>query len=209
MATTDQDQLTEVQLTLQEDGTFSNGLWTLPEVLGYLNQRQYRFLFETKILTARAAVPWVPGESEQPLPVDWIVTVAATWKDLGTGIHTPLPRADQFQMDHLLSPEAAVTGALPQAYREIDTTNTLTIAVSPAPLAPGELGLLYVALSELLDGTGILFTVPDEFIPYIKYGVYADMLGKDGRGQDFTRARYAEQRYEEGITLARAVLEGY
>ena len=203
------DQLVEVRLVLQEDATFSNGLWTLPEVLGYFNQRQYRFLFETKILAARTAVNWTPGESQQPLPDDWIATIAAAWHDFATGQHTPLPKGDLFQMDHLLSPEQAVTVGYPQAYQEMDVTGTLTVGVQPAPSGAGRMDLLYVPLSEILDGTGRIFDVPDELVPYIKYGVYADMLGKDGRGQDLTRARYAEQRYEEGVTLAKALLEGY
>ncbi len=98
---------------------------------------------------------------------------------------------------------------MPQAYREVDTTATLTVGVTPAPASPGELGLLYVSLSEILEGTGQIFDVPDEFVPYLKYGVYADMLGKDGRGQDLTRSRYAEQRYQEGIVLAQSILQGY
>ena len=114
MSVTDLDQLLEIQAVLQEDATFSNGLWALPEVLGYFNQRQYRFLFETKILAARAGVPWVPGEPQQPLPDDWIATLAVTWKDFATGITIPLPKGDLFQMSHVLSPEQFVTGQAPR-----------------------------------------------------------------------------------------------
>ena len=66
-----------------------------------------------------------------------------------------------------------------------------------------------VSLSDLLDGTGVLFNIPDDFVPYIKYGVYADMLGKTGRGQDLLRARYSEQRFQEGVVLTKALLEGW
>jgi hypothetical protein len=34
------------------------------------------------------------------------------------------------------------------------------------------------------------------------------MLSKIGRGQDMTRAQYAEQRFQEGIELARLMLKG-
>lgn len=209
MAITDQDQLLEVQAVLQEDATFSNGLWTLAEVLGYFNQRQYRFLNDTKILAARADLPWIPGEAEHALPEDWMVTIAASWFDAASREVTPLPPSDSYEMDHLLGPEGSVTTGLPQAFRDADTTDTLTIAVAPAPAAPGTLGLLYVALSEILDGTGRLFDLPDDFVPYIKYGVYADMLGKTGRGQDLLRARYAEQRFQEGIILTQSLLSGW
>lgn len=216
MAVSDIDQLTEIQLVLQEDDLFSNGLWTLQEVITYFNQRQYRFLFETKVLAAHATIGWTPGEPEQPLPPDWIASIAALWHDLASGRYFPLPEADRFQTDHLFGPTAVATTGRPQAYLDADTTDTLTIAVAPAPAAPGAVDLLYVALSEPLDedavdcsGPGELFTVPDEFVPYLKYGVLADMLSKEGRGQDLLRARYCEQRFTEGITLAQTLLEGF
>ena len=208
MSVTDTDQLTELQLALQEDATFSNGLWTPVEVLGYFNQRQYRFLKETGIIAAWAVIPWIPQETTQPLPPDWIATLAVLWQDLTTGIYTPLPPSDTWELDHVAVTGASTSAALPQAYRD-GTLETLTLAVGPAPAAPGALELLYVGLSDLLDGLGTYFTIPDEWVPYIKYGVYADMLGKDGRGQDLLRARYAEVRYQEGLALAAALLEGF
>ena len=68
--------------------------------------------------------------------------------------------------------------------------------------------MIYVALSQILDGTGQQFDIPDDWVPYLKYGVYADMLGKQGRGQDLLRAKYCDQRYQEGIALAQALLNG-
>lgn len=209
MSLTDLTQLARVQATLQEDAAFSNGLWSLAEVVGYFNQRQARFLFETQILAGTLTLGWIPGVPQQPLPDDWIVTIAAAWHDLATDQWTPLPRSDTFEMDHLLSPTAAVTVGLPQAYRDLDTTETLALAVDPVPAAAGELSLIYVPLAEVLDGLGTLFGVPDDWVPYLTYGVYADMLGKDGRGQDLLRARYAEQRYQEGLVLAQSLLGGY
>lgn len=209
MATTDAQLLLEIQAALLEDATFSNGLWSLAEVLRYFNQRQYRFLKETKILTAIGVSTWVPGVPTQPLPPDWIATIAALWQDLGSGEWSVLPATDSWEMDHLAIDAATTGGALPQGYRDGDTLATLTLTLAPAPLAQGNVELLYVSLSELLDGTGVLFSVPDDWVPYLKYGVYADMLGKDGRGQDLIRARYSELRYQEGIVLAQALMQGW
>lgn len=208
MATTDLDQLTEIQAVLQEDAVFFNGIWTTAEVVAYFNQRQYRFLVETKLLASTITLGWIAGEPQQPLPPDWIATIAAAWHDLASGIWTPLPRSDFFEMDHLTGPEGAATVQFPQAYRDGDTTDTLTIGVTPAPQSAGEVALVYVALSETLDGTGQLIGIPDDWVPYLKYGVLADMLAKDGRGRDLLRARYCEQRWQEGIVLAQALLEG-
>lgn len=208
MAITDLDQLQEVQLQLQEDATFSNGIWTLAEVIAYFNERQFRFLFDTGVIASTIVLGWTAGEAQMPLPPDWIDTLAARWHDFATGLWTPLPSSDFFEMDHLESPESAVTSQFPQAYRDGDTIDTQTIGLTPAPLSAGEVELVYVALSEILDGTGQLFDIPDDWVPYIKYGTLADMLKKEGRGKDLLRARYCEQRYTEGVVLAKALLDG-
>lgn len=207
MAVQDTDLLTELQLVLQEDGTFSNGIWLLQEVLGYANQRQMRFLKDTGIISATWAIPWIPGEILQPLPGDWVRTITVLWHDLLSDKWTPLPSSDSFEFDHV-NIRGYTTPGFPQAYRDADTP-TLTLGIEPPPAAPGEIELIGIPLSEVLDGSGIFFTVPDEWVPYLKYGVYADMLGKDGRGQDLLRARYAEQRYTEGVALAAALVEGF
>lgn len=208
MAVTDLDQLQEIQAVLQEDATFSNGLWTLTEVVAYCNQRQNRWLVETKAVAATATLGWLAGTPEMALPTDWIATLRALWHDLATNLWTPLPRSDYFELDHLTGPEGAVTPQFPQAYRDADVTNTLTLGVNPPPQSAGEIELLYIALGDALDGLGTLFTIPDDWVPYVKYGVLADMLSKEGRGRDLLRARYCEQRYQEGIVLAQALLQG-
>lgn len=211
MAVTDQDQLTEIQLALIEDASFSSGLWTTAEVLRYFNQRQYRFLKETRIIAAQAVVDLpIAGLGVGTLPEDWIATLMAQWHTLGSSTYTILPATDRFELDHLSQADATsgATGT-PQGYRDGDTVDTLTVVVGPAPVANGEIEILYVSLSDLLDGTGILFNIPDDWIPYLKYGVLADMLAKEGRGQDLLRARYAERRYQEGVALAQALLQGW
>lgn len=208
MSTTDLSLLAEIQAALLEDATFSNGLWSLAEVLRYFNQRQYRFLTETKVLTAIATIPWIPAIDSQPLPDDWIATIAALWHDFPSGEYHVLPATDAWEIDHL-NQAFATTGGMPQGYRDGDTLQTLTLTLGPAPAAQGAVELLYVGLSEILDGTGTIFDIPDDWVPYLKYGVYADMLGKEGRGQDLIRARYSDLRYQEGIVLAQSLLAGW
>jgi len=208
VSTTDLSLLAEIQAALLEDATFSNGLWSLAEVLRYFNQRQYRFLTETKVLTAVAAIPWIPAVDSQPLPTDWIATIAALWHDFASDEYHVLPPTDAWEIDHL-NAAFATTGGTPQGYRDGDTLETLTLTLGPAPAAQGAVELLYVGLSEILDGTGTIFDIPDDWVPYLKYGVYADMLGKEGRGQDLIRARYSDLRYQEGIVLAQSLLAGW
>lgn len=204
---TDSDLLLELQALLIEDASFSSGLWSLSEVLTYLNQRQYRFLKETRATAAWTVLGWIPGQPEGDLPADWIDTLAARWHDLVTDRYHPLAGSDSFELDHY-DPQTALTVGLPLGYRRTDG-DTMRLTLGPPPIAQGELELIYVSLSEALTGAGIALEIPDDWSMYLLYGVLADMLGKDGRGQDLLRARYCDQRYQEGIALAASLTDGW
>jgi len=54
-----------------------------------------------------------------------------------------------------------------------------------------------------VDGSGIFLSVPDDYTPYLAWGVRADMLNGEYEGNDPKRAAHCESRFEEGIELAR------
>lgn len=82
------------------------------------------------------------------------------------------------------------------------------IGLAKTPSNNGTIGLLYVALAQALTGAGVAFAVPDDWTPYIMYGTLAELLSSDGPAFDPVRAGYCNQRYQEGIELARIVLGG-
>lgn len=208
MAVTDQQLLNECQYAVIEPpdngATWPSGLWTLAEVLGYANQRQWYFLKETGIVTTTASITANAGTGNRfSLPTDWIGTVRAAWKDASHW--QGLQRSDTWQADHGMDTWEATAGT-PKLYMDAETP-TLGIQIAPKPVINGTVEVLYVALSTTLDRSGIALTVPDEFAPYIKWGVLADMLSKVlGRQQDMTRAAYCEERFQEGITLAQCLI---
>lgn len=204
---TDAEVLTEIASSLIEDPAYLSGLWTVDEILTYMMQRQQRFLKATRVTAATAIVPWVPGQPESDLPQDWIDTICARWHSFADETWVPIPQSDSFELDHV-TPDTTLTVNPPQGFRDSDL-ETLRIALGPPPTAPGELEIVYVALAAALDGSGIVFEVPDALVPYLKYGTLADVLSKDGRGQDLLRARYCEHRFEEGIALASSLLDGW
>lgn len=204
---TDQEILTEVASAVLEDPAYLTGLWTLSEVLGYLNLRQQRLLKRTRVTAATAILPTTPGVPEYALPADWIDTIAVRWHSLVDDQWYPVDESDSFELDHI-TPDTTLTVNPPLGYRTSDL-ETLRLVLGPPPTAPGELELVYVALAVTLDNTGIACEIPDALCPYLKYGTLADMLAKDGRGQDLLRARYCEQRFEEGVALASALVDGW
>lgn len=209
MAVTDAAALTEVQGKLLEDATFTSGLWTLAEAYAYFNERQNRFNRDTKLMLAHADIPVTAGTVDVTLPPDWIATQRAVWKDTATGVFTPLDRSSRFA-----ALMGMPTNSLPLKPLLIDDQSggTLTAELFPVPVADGMLRLLYASVLEPLNFDPVtpdVFDVPDDFLPYVMYGVLADMLSKDGRGRDLFRANYCESRYQEGVAIAAILLGGY
>lgn len=207
MAITDADALIEVQWRLIEDAGLTSGLWTLPEIAGYFNQRQNRFNRDTFLLLAQEPIAATVGVSTYTLPDDWIATQRVSWRTAG-GFFCPIDRGDRFSATILLPPTG---GPLRPVLYDDHAGGSHQIELFPTPLTDGTINLLYASTLEVLNfaGTNDLFDLPDDFVPYIVYGVLADCLSKDGRGQDLTRSAYCQLRYEEGVALAAFFLAGW
>jgi hypothetical protein len=184
--------------------TWPSGLWSLAEVVNYLNQRQNLFLKYTQLQFGMANIPAVNGTATYDLPDDWITTVRVVWVALD-GSTRELGKSDYWEADNGI-PSWTQTDGTPLLY--YDGGKPITITVMPAPDADGTIFIEYVPYAALLDGTGEIMTLPDEFVPSIKYGVMADMLTKVARSQD-PRADYCNQRFQLGIELARLLVGGF
>lgn len=216
MPVTDQQVLNEIQRSLIETvnagASWSSGLWTAAEVIGYLNQRQYRFMRETMAIIKRTDPPLAhpAGALTRALPVDWIATHRVAWKANTdpTWAFREVPRVDGWQLDAGVPDWPSNSYARPRGYADVETP-TLEMRVAPAALAAGTLELLYVALTTTLSNSGVSFTVPDECVPGVKWGVVADMLSKVGRGQDLPRAAIAEEWYQLAVDATKLMVEGF
>lgn len=189
---------------LDSGASWASGFWTVSEVVGYLNQRQYQLLKETLILIDTATLPTIPNVLRHALPQDWIATYDVQWHDADGG-WKELPQSDSYATDHAIPTWDYEQAPAPAVSSDGDQ-QTLTIQIAPAPSDAGVLEILYVKLSSLLTGLGASFTVPDEFTVAVKWGVIADMLSKVGRAYDPERAKYAESRYQEGVEAGRILL---
>jgi hypothetical protein len=215
MSISDIQLLTQMQYTMIEpvDGGLSwqSGLWTAQEVLNYLNQRQNRFLKDTQMQIGLAMIPAAAGTLQYDLPDDWITTVRVVWisSDRAT---RELIRSNAWEADNGIPSWTYVAGA-PIIYIDVDTP-VLTIKVAPLPDEDGTIQVQYVPLAGLLTGQNITplgepFTLPDEFVPYVKYGALADMWSKVGRGMDPERAAYCQDRYMMGVEIGKMMLMGW
>lgn len=201
--------MSQIQYTMIEtiDGgvTWDSGLWTQDEVVQYLDQRQNMFLKNTQFQFGIADIAATSGTGLYDLPDDWITTIRVLWID-EDGNTKELPRSDTWEADNGIPTWSYINGTPLIFY---DGGKPITIRVMPTPDADGTIQIHYVPYAALLTGDGELMTVPDEFVPPIKYGALADMFSKVGRAQDPIRAKYCESRYQLGLEVAQMLVMGY
>jgi hypothetical protein len=207
---TDQEMLSDVQLMVLEPrdngATWPSGLWTAAEVLAYLNQRQHRFLKETAMVTATGYVSFAIGQQQAALPTDWIATIRCTWRNGTTLVYSPMYDGDSQEADWG-RPLWAGTQGTPLTWTDAEDPPP-QLRITPMPDVAGRVEMVYVALADICDGTGVPLTVPEAFLPHLRYGILADMFWKQGRAFDPVRAAYAESRYAEGIEVGRRFVNG-
>lgn len=86
-------------------------------------------------------------------------------------------------------------------YYSIILKRSKKISLYPTPNVVGKIKLVYISGSSGELGINKQINLPNNLIPYIKYGVEADIFGKEGVTQDLTRSAYCKQRWEEGIII--------
>lgn len=204
---TDQELLNDIQYKLVE--TANNGasmtttLWTVPEIVQYMNDRQRQLLRETGIVVKTGTLSGLRGVKRYELPEDCISVRRVAWHST-RNIIKELIRTDPFTLDNMVAAWGNIPGT-PQVYLE-STTPYQVYEVYPAPLDSGYFHIVYLSVETDLSNTGVRCSVPDEFAMYIMYGALADCWKKAGPGQDLIRAAYCEERFQEGIDLGRALL---
>ena len=204
---TDQQVLSSVQLSLLEPDTkgasYQSGVWTPSQVIQYLNDRQRRFLSESGV---SVMVAYQAGQADQmryAVPQNVIGLRRVAWANSATPMaYTELPRADGWELDHGVAGWPTKTAPSPSVYTE-DHEPSLTISVNPIPTDAGELEIIATAQGLQVDGSGLFLSVPDDYIPYLAWGVRADMLAGEYEGNDPKRAQHCEERFIEGVELAR------
>lgn len=187
-------------------------LWTENEVLNYLRERISRFLMETRVVVDREVLTSVVGQSSYDLSP----TLAELRRvELGGNALVPL---DYWSADNGIVGWQN-TPAAPYAFIE-DPLQPLNVELVPTP-SVGQTGSYDYIKSSPLDppsetdstekiaGLGNYhLRLPAIFSWAIKYGVMADMLNKEGEANDPERGQYCEQRYQEGVELARLMVYG-
>lgn len=204
---TDQNILNEIQHHVMETAnngaSFDSDIWTIAEVVDWLNDRNRRFLAETRLIQNLGNITTVINQARyelNDLSATLIDIIRIAWVKTSDNSSYEVSAFDPLRMDLLRSnwPSQQDT---PVIYSRI-VQPTTSIDLIPAPNVAGKLDIIYTDTGAALSNTAVVTTVPNDFTPYVKWGVLADMFKKEGQSFDPLRWAYCRRRFEEGVLIA-------
>lgn len=201
---TAQQLVAKIQYHLMENagGVVDGSTWvgtecfTLADFQNAVYRRVNRFLEETGQIITHSQVSVASGSGRIAIPSDWIDIRRAGWIT-PEGSNNVLWRTSEYVMDSQFN-DWNVSPGRPEVY-SLAVTKLLEMQIAPPPDDIGTLDLLTVTS---LTTEGVL-NIFNDFGWVIKWGAIADLLGQDGEARDADRSEYAEQRWNEGIQLAK------
>lgn len=213
MSYTDRQLYNTIQYTLLEapnnGASYGSGLYTASEVVGRTNYRLDLFQKLTSIHVRSNVQDTASANSRNQIATnltDLIDIIEVSYNN-GTG-WVVLPKGSTDEADAYITNQST-TASTPSFYT-IDVAPLLGICLYPSPSGAGTLRMTYVpkigTLPTIPDGTTI--NMPDDYIPYIKFGVLADLFSKAGETYDPQRASLCESLYQLGIQVAKGAVAG-
>lgn len=205
-----------IQYTLLETPnngvSFGSGLYSTTELTKSANYRLDLFNKLTSMQVASNVVDPVTLDVKNQVATnvtDAIDILEVAYKPSSTWHIIPPGSANE--ADAYVGDQVGTNAAVEVPYfYTIDTTPLLTISLYPPPNASGSLRMRYVQKIGLLPSTpdGTTIRLADDFVPYVKFGVLADMFRKSGETYDPLRADICEQLFELGAEVGRAWVSG-
>jgi len=179
-------------------------LWTEEEVQEVLHLRLQRFLIDSEILRKEHTAVASSGTVRKP--TDLLRLRRVEWEYLDRRKRPRgLTRIDLKQADQAYPGWETSTGE-PHSYIEEPSPTYLDVTMVPPPDDAGLVRMRYVPMGELAEGECPKLPIPRMFTWALKWGIIADLLHKEGEANDPVRARAAEELYQLGVKLTRALL---
>jgi hypothetical protein len=201
MSITVQEITDKVALDLQENSSFSTGLWTLSEIYGYINYALRQFLNDTSVVIIDESTTSVIGQKEYEKP--------ATAGDIDR-IGYNGKRVRRVSLFDLMSidPSWRSQSGVPKFYHEDGTSSVTSYELDRSPTKAGTLRVFADLLHYEVTQPSDTLDIPDCWEPYIRWEVLSYALQKDGEAQDLARADWAHKKYIFGVSLAQKMVAG-
>jgi hypothetical protein len=180
--------------------------YNLPETIERLETVYDEFQRQTGLVLTSKLYTIVAGESTVELDnnVLDIVRVSYITTDINNDeIESVLRLTDEQELlynEH----ETLEDMGFPLYYTNTYDTNK-KIHVYPMPAATGQIRIIAsVGLdkTQQMDEDSVI-PLPDNLVPYLKFGIERDLFNKSGVLKDEARAEYCDSRWKEGITIGR------
>lgn len=202
----DQDLITQMEYHLLEPPTptawTGTAMFTLDQFTQALERRRNQFLIETgAVLTEYQPVVAATGDGRVQLQDSILDFRRAAWID-SSGAYSTLFRDDEWRINGLMDGWPQNPGT-PAVY-SVSVTPPFSLQLAPPAANNGTLDLVVVNSGATLDPTtGVAVGIPDDFAWVIMWGALADLLGENGPAADPLRAQYADQRWQDGVAMAK------
>src|SRR6185437_5948871 len=179
-------------------------MFTLADLTSALQRRRDQFLLETGAVISQYTFPVTGSFVGRFLLSEAIIDVRRCVFQSLKGQYYQMSREDEIALAAFLPQWDASAAQQPRAW-SVSIAPPFQMQLAPPPAVLGYLQMLVVAVGTTLNpAAGVVLGVPDDFSWVVKWGAMADLLGKDSPARDPGRAQYCEQRYQDGVELARA-----
>lgn len=203
-AVTDTTLATVIQYHLLEPATGTTWTgseqFTLTDLTDALTRRRDMFLVDTGARLTNSTQVIGAGAKYVDVSEDIQIIKRLAWTSAGSVTYPLFPEDISSQRNY--SNSFLNTQDIPATY-SFSTNTPSRYLIAPPPNQPGTLNILSINNGATLTAQGVAVGVPDDMTPIVKWGAMADMLGREGPGQDLTRSYFCERRYRMGVELAK------
>lgn len=183
------------------DMTPNSEFLSLDSLLDLIESKYNSYQQLTGLIINNVELNMIADQKILQLPNSIIDIIRIALVDEETQTEIPLDRADEEEINRFSYRDLAAKGT-PRFY-SILYGATKELKLYPIPDNLVKLKITFVTGNTIAPAYLGILNLPNNLLPYIKFGVEADIFNNDGILHDPARVAYCKQRWEEGIIIGR------
>lgn len=198
-----QQVLDKIALDLMESSSsFPSGLWTIGEVIDYINYAVEYFINNSGVIIADNTIPSQVGVGTYTRPSDTGDVDRISFDG------RRLRRISNFDL-MTINPKWRDASGNPRYYHE-DGVDITEFELDKKPTRVANIRIFGDYLHSKFDATNLSSTIgiPDCWEPFIRWEVLSFCYSKDGESQDLSRAAWAHNKFLYGLSLCQRMIAG-